>query len=85
MAKIRFEGEERELPDGTRVFETAEALGMPFGCTEGICGTCRCTVVSGMENLRSLNEKEEDMGLGAGERLACQCVILGGIVEFEIS
>ncbi len=84
MAKIRFEGDEREIADGSRVFETCEALGMPFGCTEGICGTCRCTVVSGMEHLKPLNEKEEDMDLGPDERLACQCYITGGLVEFEI-
>jgi ferredoxin len=84
MATIRFEGEAREIADQTRVFETCEELGMPFGCTEGICGTCRCTVVSGMENLRPLNDKEEDMDLGRDERLACQCVILGGTVEFSI-
>lgn len=84
MAKVRFEGEEKELADGSKVLETCEALGMPFGCTDGLCGTCRCTVVSGMENLKPLNEKEEDMDLGPDERLACQCVITGGLVEFEV-
>jgi ferredoxin len=84
MAKIVFEGETREVPDGTRVFETCEEMGMPFGCTEGVCGTCRCTVVSGMENLSPKNTKEDDMDLDDGERLACQCTIKSGTVEFSI-
>jgi ferredoxin len=37
-----------------------------------------------MENLKPLNEKEEDMDLGPDERLACQCVITGGAVEFTV-
>ncbi|MDK1021405.1 MAG: 2Fe-2S iron-sulfur cluster-binding protein [Candidatus Hydrogenedentes bacterium] len=84
MATIRFEGEERELPDGSAVLEVCEAMGMPFGCTEGLCGTCRCTVVKGFENLEPLNEQEEDMDLEEGERLACQSVIKSGIVHFSI-
>lgn len=84
MATIQFEGEERELADGSAVLETCEALGMPFGCTEGNCGTCRCVVVNGADNLGPRNEKEMDMGLEDGERLACQCTIKSGIVEFRI-
>ncbi len=84
MATIRFEGEERELADGSAVLETCEAMGMPFGCTEGICGTCRCTVIDGAENLEPLNEKETDMDLEEGERLACQCIVKSGVVEFSV-
>jgi ferredoxin len=84
MAKIVFEGQTRDVADGTRVLDSCEDMGMPFGCTEGICGTCRCTVVSGMENLSPVNVKEEDMDLEAGERLACQCTIKSGTVEFTI-
>lgn len=84
MATIRFEGEEREIPDGARCYETCEELGMPFGCTEGECGTCTCTVVEGMENLEPLNDKELDMGLDEGQRLACQCIIKSGTVEFSV-
>ena len=84
MAKIIFEGQSREVPDGTRALDSCEDMGMPFGCTEGVCGTCRCTVVSGMENLSPVNVKEEDMDLDAGERLACQCTIKSGTVEFAL-
>ena len=84
MATVRFEGAEREVPDGGKVQLTCEELGMPFGCTEGLCGTCRCTIVEGMENLKPLNERELDMDLEEGERLACQCIIRSGIVEFSV-
>lgn len=84
MAIIRFEGVEREVPDNSRIQEECEEMGMPFGCTEGICGTCRCEVVSGMENLEPRNDKEEDMDLEGNERLACQCVIKTGTVEFTV-
>ena len=84
MATIRFEGEEREVADGSAVLETCEAMGMPFGCTEGNCGTCRCSVVVGAENLEPRNEKETDMDLEDGERLACQCTIRSGVVEFIV-
>ncbi len=57
---------------------------MPFGCTDGLCGTCRCTVVAGHEYLPPKNEKEVDMGLDNGERLVCQLTIAGGKVEFSI-
>lgn len=84
MAIIQFEGEEREIADGSRVQELCEDMGMPFGCTEGLCGTCRCAILKGMENLEPLNDLEMDMGLEDGERLACQCVVISGSVEFSI-
>ncbi len=84
MATIRFEDEERELADGTTILEMCEEMGMPFGCTEGNCGTCRCIIVDGGENLEPLNKKEMDMDLDKGERLACQCTIITGIVVFSI-
>ena len=84
MATIRFEGEEREIADGSSVQELCEEMGLPFGCTEGLCGTCRSTIIEGMKNLGPLNDREEDMGLEDGERLACQCVIISGSVEFSV-
>lgn len=84
MAVFRFEGDELDVPDGKALLEYAEQLGVPFGCQDGICGTCRCRVISGMEFLKPKNEKEVDMDLEPDERLTCQCVILGGEVEIEI-
>ncbi|MEK7793876.1 MAG: 2Fe-2S iron-sulfur cluster-binding protein [Candidatus Hydrogenedentota bacterium] len=84
MAIIRFEGRDMECPDGSRIYETCDELGVPFGCTEGLCGTCICRVVEGMQNLKPLNEKEADMGLSEGQRLACQCVAVSGVIELEL-
>ncbi len=84
MARIRFDGREAEVADGARVLDACDALGVPFGCQDGVCGTCICRVLKGMENLRPLNDKEEDMGLQAGQRLVCQCVVLSGLVEFAV-
>ena len=84
MAIIRFEDEEREVADGTNVTEACEDMGLPFGCTEGICGTCMSLVTEGAFNLEPKTEKEVDFDLPKGQRLACQCVIKGGSVEFTL-
>lgn len=82
MAILKFEGEEREVEDGASVVEACEAMGLPFGCQDGLCGTCMSTVTEGAENLPPKNEKEEDFDLPEGQRLVCQCTVKGGTVEF---
>ena len=84
MAKVKFEGEEREVADGTKVMEACEDMGLPFGCQDGLCGTCTSTVVEGMDNLEPKNEKEDDFDLPENQRLVCQCVIKSGTVEFSL-
>ena len=78
MARIIFKntGEETELPDGSALTECCEEAGVPFACTEGICGTCVIEVLDGMENLSPQTEEEKDfLGVQNKERLACQCKI----------
>ena len=84
MATIRYEGDERVVPDGSALLEACEEMNYPFGCQDGLCGTCLCTVITGMENLAPKNEKELDYALEGEERLVCQCVINGGLVEIEM-
>ena len=84
MATVKFEGEEREVADGGKVVEACEDMGLPFGCQDGLCGTCMSTVVSGIDNLEPKNDKEEDFDLPDGQRLACQCTIKSGTVEFSL-
>lgn len=84
MATVQFEGKERTVPDHHRIFDACDELGMPFGCTDGLCGTCMCRVVQGMENLEPKNDKEEDMDLEPDQRLACQAVIKSGLVELAL-
>jgi len=86
MARIAIEGsgEEIELPDGSSIIEVCEQAGVPFACTEGVCGTCVIEVTEGMENLSSFNQAEKDfLGELDRERLACQCSIRQGLVKIK--
>ncbi|MDP1834577.1 MAG: 2Fe-2S iron-sulfur cluster-binding protein [Chlamydiales bacterium] len=85
MATLKFDNtdEEVEIPDGERIAEACEEAGVPFACTEGVCGTCVIEVCSGGENLTEPTQEELDF-LGedtCGERLACQCKIKQGKVS----
>lgn len=85
MAKLVFghNNEEIELPDDSPITEACEEAGVPFACTEGVCGTCVIEVLEGKENLSAPTQEEEDF-LGEGtcdERLACQCRIKQGKVK----
>lgn len=87
MAKIIFEntGEVVSLEDGSSLTQSCEDAGVPFACTEGICGTCVIEVHEGADNLTPLTQEERDF-LGeesAGERLACQCKIRQGAVKVD--
>lgn len=86
MAKLIFEDsdEEFDLPDGSPIIEACEQAGIPFACTEGVCGTCVVEVVEGMENLSEFNQAEADfLGDLDQERLACQCKIKCGRVKLK--
>ncbi len=88
MAKVRFEmdGIEYDAADGAKLVDVCRDAGssIPFGCTNGICGTCIVSVKNGSENL-SPKDAEEGHTLemfGAEEpehRLACQCVVHGDV------
>lgn len=87
MAKLFFEhsGEEINLPDNSPIAEACEEAGVPFACTEGVCGTCVIEVKEGKENLSDPTQEELDF-LGDGtcsERLACQCKIKSGSVKIS--
>jgi len=84
MALIIVENSgEGEVEDGSALINKCEELGIPFGCREGRCGTCRIVVIEGMENLLERNEKESNMTLEEGERLTCQCSIKGGTIKIK--
>jgi ferredoxin len=84
MAKLIFEnnGEEKELEENSTIAEACEEAGVPFACTEGVCGTCVIEVTEGMENLSVFTQEEKDfLGEQDRERLACQCKIKNGCVK----
>lgn len=86
MPKLKFEdqNEEFELPENSSIAEACEGAGVPFACTEGVCGTCVIEVKEGMENLSEFTQEEEDfLGELDEERLACQCKILKGDVTLS--
>lgn len=86
MSKLIFAptGEEKELVDESPIAEACEEAGVPFACTEGVCGTCVIEVLEGMENLTPFTQEEKDfLGEQDKERLACQCKIKGGCVKIN--
>ena len=87
MAKLIFDhnDESIELPDNSPITEACEEAGVPFACTEGVCGTCVIEIKEGKENLTPPTQEEQDF-LGEGtcdERLACQCRIKQGNVRIR--
>ena len=46
--------ESKEVQDGEPIQKASEELGVPFNCTNGICGTCMIDIVEGEENLSEL-------------------------------
>lgn len=86
MAKLLFENtnEEKNLEDGSSIQEACEDAGVPFACTEGVCGTCVIEVTEGMENLSEFTQEEQDfLGELGCERLACQCKIISDSVKIK--
>ena len=90
MAKVtvRNEGISFEVPDGARFLEYAKRLSsMPFGCENGKCGTCICTIMKGMDHLNPQKHDEwmllQKRGALPSQRLACQVWVKQGEVEME--
>lgn len=84
MVKLILNGEEIEVEGGAPLKEPCEEAGVPFACTEGICGTCVIEVKEGMENLSEMTQEELDfLGETENERLACQCKIKQGTVKID--
>lgn len=86
MGKLIFEdtGDEAEVEDGEAIATACEEAGVPFACTEGVCGTCVIEVKEGMQNLSNYTQEEKDfLGDMGCERLACQCKLNQGIVKVK--
>lgn len=61
-----------------------EKGGIPFKCGGGLCGTCRCHIDAGRENLDAVKDKERkhltEEDLQRGMRMACQTFVVKGSV-----
>lgn len=82
MAKIIDTKNDREIDvaDGDSIKSACEKLGVPFGCQNGLCGTCMIDIDYGEDNLSELTEEEEILERDKKHRLACQCKIKKGEV-----
>lgn len=76
-------GQEIEVAEGENIKDACEKLGVPFGCQNGMCGTCMIKIESGEDNLSELTEEEEILERDIKNRLACQCKLKKGDVEFS--
>jgi 2Fe-2S ferredoxin len=90
MAKVRIRNEEVEfeVPNGDDLMPYAKKnSSMLFGCENGQCGTCVCSVSRGSENVNIKTLKEEQtldkIKAYPSARLACQIKIKKGEVEIE--
>ncbi|MEO0649796.1 MAG: 2Fe-2S iron-sulfur cluster-binding protein [Planctomycetota bacterium] len=87
MPKITFQsnGESFEVPAGTSFLDFCQENRVPhdFGCTVGSCGTCRCLLVEGAENVNPIDDEEQEtveMSTDVeGARLGCRLVINGDV------
>lgn len=88
MPKVTFVSENLtvQAPNGATLRDVVDgsASQFPFGCRMGSCGTCRCIIEEGMENLDPLTENETAMfenftSVGENERLGCQLTIRGDV------
>lgn len=73
------DSKEFDIEDNASIILACEEAGIPFACTEGVCGTCVIEVLEGEDNLSEYTQEEEDfLGDQENERLACQCKLNGG-------
>ena len=84
MATLKTETGSVDVADGERLLEAGETLDVPFGCTEGFCGTCFLTVLEGKENLSELTQEERDQDCDGDTRLCCQMRIKSGEVKIKV-
>lgn len=92
MAIINFQPDNisHEVENGTKLIDVCdyfEDVTLPFGCTEGTCGVCELTIVSGQQNCSEPNEIETDYlfpeDIEEGMRLGCQLKVMGGQVTLK--
>ena len=59
------------------------AMTLPFGCENGVCGTCLVSIKEGAENLTEKTDQEKEtlevLLAYDDQRLACQCKVSGDV------
>lgn len=81
MATVTFDGRTYEVPKGRDLLGGLLDGGAPISyiCMAGSCGTCRCRVTAGADQLAPLDEAERRHfpERDGSVRLACQAVVTG--------
>ena len=77
MAKLTVGDQDFHIKNGSGIIDECTKADIPFGCQDGMCGTCVIDVLDGKENLGDLTQEEKDLGLNEEKRLACQCKVKG--------
>ena len=61
---------------------------LPFGCENGLCGTCLVAIKEGADQLSEKSDQEKEtldvLMAYEDQRLACQCKLKGGDVTFDL-
>ena len=86
MAELLFtnSGEEFTLEDNAEIAQCCEEAGVPFACTDGLCGTCIVEIDETEGKLSKPTQAEIDFLGDHGikrERMCCQSRILHGKVK----
>jgi ferredoxin len=82
---IRQDNRTVEAPSNSNLLRVSlrEQGGIPFKCGGGVCGTCKCRIVSGLENTDAVKPKERrhltSEQFTEGWRMACQTFVRGDI------
>jgi 2Fe-2S ferredoxin len=85
MPRVIFvdEGKAAEMPAGTTLLASAEAMGVRVSHVcggDGACGTCRIEVVDGWDRLTPPTPDETYKELDPPYRLSCQAKLAGDVI-----
>ncbi|VVC04900.1 2Fe-2S iron-sulfur cluster binding domain protein [Candidatus Bilamarchaeum dharawalense] len=89
MAKVTVKNDNQtvEVPDGSLLAELDGKTSILFACKSGSCGSCKCKVLEGKENLEPPNDVEQSglatFGTDPEDRLLCVAKIKKGSVKVE--
>lgn len=90
MAKITVKNDDVsfEVPDGSALKNSLQTnSSLMFGCGQGKCGICICSLTHGAENISPKTQDEINLlskrNANPNQRLGCQLRVIKGEVEIE--
>lgn len=87
MAKVTFVEDNIavEVEPNTELRDVCQQndMTLPFGCENGVCGTCLVSIKEGAEHLTEKTDQEKEtlevLLAYEDQRLACQCKVTGDV------